>query len=675
MGGYIVKIQVFLPALFSAVSLCAGSFEHAGCSASWDESSLTLSNGSFRRVYRAFKGTLRTVSFESDGVEHILERRRDVAADSTRVAFSASADRYSPVGSEGLKVTAVIGTVTNLYRVFPGVAGVLFSTSETRFSPPDFTKASNFALMRNMQERYYASGDRLFLAPNHVRVTAYDLMDQTDYSDELMQVREWLLSMREHPLAIEGNVLACEDAATGSGLQFIRLGPMPISRPLKAPDFIVVGRETETDRALNSVSPVANGYPVAELAYTGGNFGRIRAAQRFQRALRAYRPVRDGIFLSNTWGGGNSDSRIREDFLLREVEAGARLGVDVIQIDDGWQKGRSANSSDAKRRNRKAWGNFRSIDPDFWLPCPIRLPNGLDGIVAAAKRHGMRFGLWYGPDSTDNAARWKEDADFLYSLYRDKSIQYFKIDSLTTKSAAALVNQRRFFDRMLELSGGEMTFDLDVTCHDRPGYFGIPYIGPTYVENRYTKHAGYWPHHTLRNLWSLSQAIDPVRMRIEISDHMKHRELYRKLHGDDPLLPEKWRGDTIFAVAMTASPLGWFEVSELEEKTAAEMRPLVARWKKERERMHSGVIYPVASRPDGFAWTGFASTAADGGGYVLLFRELNESASFTLDASELFPHEVKVSVIGGRGTAAADGGKITVNVADKLDFIWLRLDK
>ena len=671
-----MKTLLAASAVFAAaLSAGAGEFASSGCRAVWDRNSLTLDNGAFRREYRAVKGVLRTVSFRSGGVEYIRERSCPPAADAAEVEFKAEAARFDPVGEEGVKVTAVIGAVTNEYWMFPGVKGVLFTTTDTRFSPPDFSKCANFGVRRNAEERYYAVHDRLYLAANHVKVSAFDLMDQTDYSDELLQTREWLLSMREHALAVESNVLDCRDMATGSGLLFIRLGPMPMARPEKAPDFIVSGRDAAVDRAANCVSPVANGYPVAELAYSGGDPGRIREGQRFQRSLRRYRPGRDGIFLSNTWGGGNSDSRIREDFLLREVEAGARLGIDVIQIDDGWQKGRSANSADAKRRNRKAWGNFRSLDPEFWQPCPIRLPNGLDGIVAAARRHGMRFGLWYGPDSTDNAARWKEDADFLYSLYRDKSIQYFKIDSLTTRSRAAFVNQRRFFDRMLELSGGEMTFDLDVTCHDRPGYFGIPYIGPTYVENRYTKHAGYWPHHTLRNLWSLSLVIDPVRLRIEISDHMKHRELYRQLHGDDPLLPEKWRGDAIFAVAMMASPLGWFEVSELEERTSSEMRKLVAVWKRERERMHSGFIYPVASRPDGYAWTGFASASEDGGGYALLFRELNDSPEYELDVSGIFPGGGKLSVIGGRGEASADGGRIKVKVAEKLDFVWIRFDR
>ena len=60
-------------------------------------------------------------------------------------------------------------------------------------------------------------------------------------------------------------------------------------------------------------------------------------------------------------------------------------------------------------------------------------------------------------------------------------------------------------------------FDLDVTAEIRPGYFGLPDIGTLFVENRYAKHCSWWPHQTLRNLWSLAEVVDPVRLRMEFS--------------------------------------------------------------------------------------------------------------------------------------------------------------
>lgn len=656
--------------LFGA-RLTAGEFSCGPCRATWDRDGLTLGNESFRRAYRFSGDALRTTSFVADGVERVRADESGLPPACARV--SAGRGRFSAVGDEGLRVVVSWTTVTNVYWVFPGVSGVLMQTSDVRSLTPPPGPDLDEADRREAEERHYAeNADRLVLKGNHVRVTAFDFVARTDYSDELLQTREWLLTMREHPLSLFCNVLTAEETNSGRGLVFMRLAPLPDVRPSRCPDFVVSGRDVQHVRARDSVASVANGYPVAELAYSGGAFGRVRALQLLQRALRGYRPGRDGLFLSNTWGDDHGDSRINEEFLIREIRAGAELGVDVVQIDDGWQRGRSRNSSD-RTGSDGAWGNFRSVDPKFWEPCPKRLPHGLGPLVAEAEKLGLGLGLWYGPDSTDQASGWKTDADFLVSLYGKYGIRHYKIDSLSARSAEAFANQGRFFDRMLERSAGEMTFDLDVTAGDRPGYFGSPCAGPIFVENRYTSHAGWWPHQTLRNLWSLAQAVDPLRLRIEILDPLKHGDVYRSIHGDDPLLPEKWRGDTVFAIAMMASPLGWFEVSELMPETARTMRPLVARWKRERERMHGGIICPVGDRPDGLCWTGFASVATDGGGYVLLFRELDAREEYEFQTDGLFPRVMSVEVLGGRGTVSPAGGKLRVRVPEKLDFIWLKI--
>ena len=153
---------------------------------------------------------------------------------------------------------------------------------------------------------------------------------------------------------------------------------------------------------------------------------------------------------------------------------------------------------------------------------------------------------------------------------------------------------------------------------------------------------------------------------------LKHRELYRQ---DDPLRPELYRADTLFAIAMCASPLGWMELSNLERVSVEQMKPLVARWKTERERIHGGVTYPVGAQPDGRSWTGFATVAPDGGGYLLLFRELSKQATWSFDAREIVPGASRLEVIGGRGAAElrADGFA-DVTVPEPLDFVWAKVD-
>ena len=217
---------------------------------------------------------------------------------------------------------------------------------------------------------------------------------------------------------------------------------------------------------------------------------------------------------------------------------------------------------------------------------------------------------------------------------------------------------------------GAVVFDLDVTAEIRPGYFGAPRVGPIFVENRYTDFHRYWPHQTLRNLWMLSQYVDPLRLRIELLNNTRNSQLYR----DDPLAPSRYRPDCLFAIAMFANPLGWFEVSNLPEDYVAKVSKLAATWKRERSRLFAGHTLPIGSPPDGISWTGFASIADDRrGGYLLLFRELNHSAQWQVDLSPFAPAGCHVEVLGGRGTADVASGKLTARIEEPLDYLWIKL--
>lgn len=71
--------------------------------------------------------------------------------------------------------------------------------------------------------------------------------------------------------------------------------------------------------------------------------------------------------------------------------------------------------------------------------------------------------------------------------------------------------------------------DLDVTAGIRPGYFGAVASDPVFVENRYVRRGDnrrWYPHHTLRELWLLSHAVDPVRLRMEVLNPARLPELY-----------------------------------------------------------------------------------------------------------------------------------------------------
>lgn len=507
--------------------------------------------------------------------------------------------------------------------------------------------------------------ETLDLPQGHVKVVAYDLVDQTDDHAELVLVREWLVGHTESRTNVTASIWAFEDVLSGRGTVFARCAPLPHARVNpSAADFGFEARDEhgnyERGRWLKIYE---TGYPYVKLTYEGGSTGRTKALQDWQRSVRPYESGRDGVFLSNTWGDRNRDTRINETFMLAEVEAASGLGVEVVQIDDGWQSGKSMNSAFA--HGRGVWNGYWAASPDFWVPDPKRFPRGLGFVTRAAAEKGVRFGLWFGPDSSGDAENWERDADWLLKLHRECGIDYYKLDSMKTEGTLSLERQRRLFDKVLKESDGKIVIDMDVTAEKRPGYFGMMKSGPLFVENRYSDFGTYWPHLTLRALWSLCEVIDPIRLRMEVLNPLRNRDKY----GDDPLAPAAYPAETLFAIVMPASPLGWFEVQNLEPKTIAAWKPLVAAWKRERDAMAACNVLPVGARPDGVSWTGFMFTPRTEGrpGYALLFRELAKDAHFAFDFRRYFPWATDMTVLSPRGKA--DFGGVD---APERDFVWVR---
>ena len=668
--------RAFLAMSLAAVAALAalaedGKFEFGGCHVQWTGKSLAVGNRHFRRAYEISNGVLRTTSFAATGGVEWQKRGAD-AASAVELDVEAARAKWSPVGVEGVRIDVKVkasGLRCAELWLFPEMPGVLLAQRHgtlTELKPvPDLARKWETLYKDNaMLGKARKQCDFIAFKPMHVKAVDITCLDQTDIRDNLVVSHERLMMDYDWLATLSATALDCRDVLTGDGLAFVRLAPMPACRPAGMDDFILDGNR--------GVGILDNGYPLAELVYRGGDAGRQRAVIAFQRALRPYRPGRDGVLLSNTWGAGNHDTRINQSFLLKEIEAGAKIGVDVIQIDDGWESGRTMNSERAARAGKdKVWNGYWATDPDFWKEDRERFPDGLDLIVKAAAQKGMRFGLWFGPDSSDEAANWEKDAACLLDFHRRLGIDYFKLDSMKLPSQTALKRSRMMFDRMLAESGGAMVFDLDATAEVRPGFWGMIDVGPVFVENRYTRKPVYWPHHTLKNLWDLAHLVDPVRLRMEFNNPDTNHDIYK----GSPLGHGNYRPDTLFAVVMAASPLAWMELSDVSEKSVAVLAPLVARWKAERARWHGGTIHPVANRPDGVSWTGFVSEAADGGGYALLFRELSEDAAFTLDLRPVFGKSVPLveNVIGGRGEAHIKDGRLTVNVPEKLDFVWVKL--
>ena len=121
--------------------------------------------------------------------------------------------------------------------------------------------------------------------------------------------------------------------------------------------------------------------------------------------------------------------------------------------------------------------------------------------------------------------------------------------------------------------------------------------------------------------------------------------------------------------------MAWFENTGLSASYAADLKPLIAQWKQERDAIYRGTTIPIGDAPDGVAWTGFASIAEGGrGGYLLIFRELNEQSIWLAPGALFGNGEFKISVLGGDGTVMQGAEGFRVSIPQAPGFVWVKLE-
>lgn len=673
------------------------------CVATWRDNLLTLENALFREIWRAESdATLRLVSFRrSDGPEWIatktpaaltpggapLSSWPDAPADaeSWTAEFSTRAVERpgvrTPITVAELRFSTPAGrSRLHRFQLHPGVAGAvhqifgaeidagLEALAQQTASPLTgrmHTKDNGqmFATLPTIAHPPFG------LASRHLLAREVAFTDQTDHHSNLVFTREFLLHPGERCLPLTANLVCVEDPASAAGEGFLWLLQAPL-RHVRAEwspyfDFLFAFHAGEL---VATACPA--GYAVARVAYSGGATGATLALHALQRAFYDAAPQQPGRLLSNTWGDRAGAAHLSEAFVFEEMAAARRLGVEIVQIDDGWQKGATVNTVAAGG----VWNGFWAADPEFWTPHAQRFPRGLAPLVAAAEEAGVRLGLWYAPDSTNDLANWERDAAQILQLWRDHRIAYFKLDAVKLHSRLAETRFHALCDRVLGESRGAIFFDFDATAENRPTYWGRPGGGALFLENRFTEEAGYHPHQTLRAVWSLAHYVRPERIRAEFLNPSRNEKDY----GGDPLRPSAYSPDYLFAVTWPTSPLAWFEVCRAPREIVERWAPLIALWKEHRHNFHAGDVVPVGDAPNGFAWTGFVSVRAvarspaeSPAAYALIFRELTATAAhrFRLPAALTIVASGEGRVLAGAGSARLNEGALDVEIPTARGFV------
>ena len=457
--------------------------------------------------------------------------------------------------------------------------------------------------------------DAAALPRGHWDMEVTQLFDQTDYHDVLARTfREPLYPAAR--VRERGNLFLFCNRISGQGILFVKESPTHLNALNQYPADLLV-----SDQMVRlSGSGLPNGGSGRDFMSFGSTVGvgdgeRIYSEyKRFVMAQWTFAPEKS-FAMSNTWGDRNQDLAVCDSFIRKEIDAAAEIGVDIVQIDDGWQKGITINSA---RQAGGVWEGYYATDPDFWKPDPGKFPQGLKPVSAYAASKGVKLGLWFSPDSSRDFRSWKRDAATLVDLWRRYGICCFKLDGVKLRSKMAERNYFALLARVTAETKGAVSFTPDITVEDRAGYLWQKQYGTLFVENRYTAFSSYYPHSTLRNLWTLSRFFPARKFQFELLNN----RLYRDHYTGDPLAPEKVDISYEFAVVMFSNPLFWLELQHLAPEDRAALQKIVSVYRECREDLAEAEVLPIGRMPCGGAITGFQADCGGGQGYLLLFREL-----------------------------------------------------
>lgn len=381
-----------------------------------------------------------------------------------------------------------------------------------------------------------------------------------------------------------------------------------------------------------------------------------------RKTIRNTMKNRPLIAMSNTWGDCNGFSKINEKFILREIDNAEKIGLDIVQIDDGWQSGSTA---DPKRRDKNG---LRIFADDFWLLNEERFPHGMKYVADYAAQKGIKLGLWFAPESKNHFELLERDIAILKNAYDNWGIRYFKLDMYRIQDDT---DRNRFAQYIEKINsfGDDVAIQLDVTLDNRVNYlFGREYCS-VFVENRYTETITYFPHRTLKNLWLLSEYIPASHLQFELVNPELNADKYA---DNDIFATPHYDIEYLFASVMLSNPLFWMELQNLSEENIEKLESILSFWKKYRNIFSESDVSPIGKRPCGKSFTGFYIKHGNDE-YALIFREAaNETQGSFYISSNAKDAEVLLS--NGNVNVTVCNGNLNAEFDSPRTFTFVKLN-
>ena len=329
------------------------------------------------------------------------------------------------------------------------------------------------------------------------------------------------------------------------------------------------------------------------LVYADSDRDRQIAFKTFDRA-RYPMSEQHAVIQANTWGSSIGYLQHREAAgqtnVLRELESCADLGIDLLQIDDGWQ------------------GNSY----DNWEPCPERYPEGWIPVIKKACDLGVKLGLWTAGEMID--------LPYLQKSFDAVGFMWYKLDFMNCtnrKILDGLLAKVRAFELY---SDHQTRVNWDTTeVNPRLGYFLGREYGAIYYANRKPMcppNVVYRPHTVLRDLWEMATYMDIRQILGDVQDARKTNPAFSNAN--------QYSAGYCTAITLMSLPTFFMETHTFDQACRDQIRPILKAYKQHRSDMLKGMVHPIGQTPDGSQMTGFQCHITHCNcGYLTLFRELD----------------------------------------------------
>jgi hypothetical protein len=329
------------------------------------------------------------------------------------------------------------------------------------------------------------------------------------------------------------------------------------------------------------------------IVYQGGDDGLQLALKRFDRARYPVFPRRDLFILSNTWGPANplGGQFTSEEFVMKEIPALADLGVDVMQIDDGWQK--AGDGPDAKG----------------FLP---KYTHGWRDIKAACDAHRLRLGLW--------VAIRNADPDHLRQNLDELGFITWKADFDHLGNRADYEARTAAFRAVMKHAWMKTQFTLCPEYDDpRYGWYFAREYGSIYFQNiqeSLPAHLTMVPYQVLRQHWLMAKYFPANKLQVMLQNPKRANPG----RSDGPAHSHAY----CFAMGVPFVPCFFQSAQYLDPEGRAELGTFIALYKQHREAIFTSYTFPIGDEPNNAGWSGFQTyDPARQSDYLILFRELH----------------------------------------------------